>query len=45
MAGDKSWQALVSSQEVEEEAGHLGNSPLLLPSHGPSPYLSTRKSV
>ena len=37
MVRDKSSQAFVSSQEVEEEAGPLGNLPGLLPSDGPSP--------
>lgn len=35
-----SCQAFVSSQESKEEAGLLGNSLSLLPSHGPSPCLS-----
>ena len=33
--------AFVSGQEGEEEASHLGSSPPLFPSHGPSSYLST----
>lgn len=33
--GDQSCQAFVSSQEVEEEDGHVGNLPLSLPSYGP----------
>lgn len=49
LAGDKNYMAFVlsyqafasGSQEGEEEADHLGNSPLFLPSHGPSFYLPT----
>lgn len=43
MVGDKSCQAFVSSQDVEEEAGHLGNSPFCYLAMDPLPlYLSTR---
>lgn len=38
-------QAFVSSQESEEKTGHLRNLPPLLPSYGPSPYLSAYQSV
>lgn len=43
--GDKSLGAFVSSQEVQEEAGCLGNLPTLLSSDGPSPYLSAYHGV
>lgn len=41
----QSCQGFVSSQKIEEEAGHLGDSILLLPSHGPSPYMSAYQEV
>lgn len=45
LVGDKVCQASVSSQEVEKEAFYPGNSPSLLPGHGPSPYLSAFPEV
>lgn len=36
-----SCQAFVTGQEHEEEAGHLGSSSPLFPSHSSSPFLST----
>lgn len=35
----------VSSQGNEEEAGHLGNLPLLFPSHGPALCLPAYQGV
>lgn len=44
LVGDRAYKAFVvssqvfvSNQEGKEEAGHLGNSPPLLPSPGPLP--------
>lgn len=37
---EKPTRIFVSSQVAEKEAGHLGNSPPLLPCSGPSAHLS-----